>query len=126
MVDSDFWAHPYKYVPRTHTQGAALQVLYAWEEAGEALIRAPDPVEKLIQDKVQQARALLWAVRDHLQELDAEFCDKCGGRWTDDPMHEAHCQPNKYADDEHDAIKEALTTGSVYGPTPAPQGGNND
>ena len=121
----DFWGNPYKYVPRSRTQRAALTVLYAWEEAGEALMRAPGPVEAMIQDKVQQARALLWEVRDHLEELDREFCDKCGGKWIEDPVHLAYCCTNKYDHDERDHIRDALNTGSVYGPTPAPQGGTD-
>ena len=124
QVPADFWANPYNYAPKTTCQAAALQVLYAWEEAGEALMRAADPVEKLIQDKVRQACALLWEVRDHLEELDRQFCDQCGGRWIEDEVHIAYCTDNKYSDDERDHIKDALRTGSVYGPTPAPhQGG---
>jgi len=125
LINPDFWANRHDK-PQTKVQRAAMQVDYAWEEAGEALMVAPGPVEELIKDKVQQARALLFEVRDQLQALDTEFCDQCGGRWTDDPVHEAHCQPDKYAHDEYDAIKDALITGAVYGPVPGPTQGGND
>ena len=107
--------------PQNTVQRAAASIDSAWDEAGEALRIAPGPIEELIQDKVRQARALLWEVRDHLQELDPQFCDGCGGRWTEDPTHEAQCEPNKFADDEHDLVREALADGRVYGPTPGPR-----
>ena len=120
----DFWGR--NDPPQTAVQRAAAAIDYAWEEAGESLMAAPDPVEALIQDKIRKARTLLCEVRDHLKELDSQFCDLCGGHWTDDPIHIAHCGPDKYADDEYEHIKDALATGVVYGPTPGPTQGGTD
>ena len=121
----DFWGHRGDQ-PTTAVQRAAACIGFAWDEAGEALCTAPGPVEELIQDKVRQARSLLWEVRDHLEELDPQFCDGCGGRWKEDPVHEAHCGPDKFADDAHDLIREALADGRVYGPTGITQGGTDE
>ena len=103
--------------PRTKVQRGANAIRYAIGALDDARVDTPYEVWKTLKPHALRAKVALEAIDAGLKELDASWCEKCDGRWTDDPVHKAHCEV-KPDPDEHKNISDALITDVVYGGAP--------
>ena len=106
--------------PQTAVQRAATELDAALECVNEARHRLPGEVESALETQTKAIRKSITDLLALVKDMDGQWCEQCGGRWTDDPYHTAYCEPHSGVD-ERDQIREALASGTVYGGAPAPR-----
>lgn len=104
--------------PQSKCQKAGQLVELAQEMLEDARMLLPRTARDEIGPEVTATSKVLGDLFNRFKDLDGQWCDGCG-RWRDDPIHAAYCCSST-AEDEHDHIKGALLTGSVYAGMPAP------
>ena len=103
--------------PKTKTQRGAAMVQQAIGALEDARCDMPFEVWQLVGPRIRSAQLRLERADNQMEDLDKQFCDQCGGKWTDDPAHIANCE-SKPDPDERKAVRDALMTGVVYGGAP--------
>ena len=107
--------------PQNKVQRGGHDVRQAIGALCDAQFETPNEAWDTLKDLGRKAHELLRQIEVRLKDLDKQWCERCGGRWTDDPYHIAYCETAKYPEDDYDAVRDALRSDVVYGGAPLAQ-----